>query len=120
VPADDVIKCAKPLPKSAASFVKGFPVVIPFVWVATSAIAMTTSLAIVVVTAALDGVAVEAWLFRTAVTSSGAKRSAPANSQITTPALVTLALALIVIAVAPDTLFLAYQMSIEQQLGPGE
>jgi hypothetical protein len=83
------------------------PVILP----ATGASEITTSPALVVVTAAPDGVPVAAWLLRMADWSSGAAMSAPENSQITAAAPVTVTLGVMVNVVAPDALFRAYQTS---------
>jgi hypothetical protein len=72
----------------------------------------TTSPADVVVTGAPEGVVVAAWLFKTAVWLRGAVVFTPENSQMTAVPRVPLGLGVIVSVVAPELLFLAYQMSI--------
>jgi hypothetical protein len=67
----------------------------------TAAREMTTSRGVLVVTDAPEGVAADAWEFRTATASRGAVVFIPENSQTTAPAFEKVALGVIVIVVPP-------------------
>ena len=104
------MKYAHPFPPTVESRVNVFPGKMPVTLVAVAS-ETTTSAVAVVVTEAPDGVALAAWLLRTAVWSRGDERSTPENSQTTALPPVTVELGVMVSVVAPDTLFGAYQRS---------